>query len=56
MRALSCGQTPPLWYDIGLYRASVAASVRIPQPEKNSGGHQAARDPLGSLGGGDAAE
>ena len=35
IRELSWGQTDPLWYDIGLYRASVVATVRTPQPEKN---------------------
>src|SRR5438552_17020620 len=34
--ALSCGQMEPLWYDIGVYRLSEAATVRIPQPEKLS--------------------
>ena len=33
-KALSWGQTDPLWYDIGLYRASLSAIVRTPQPEK----------------------
>src|SRR5262249_61716382 len=32
---LSCGQIEPLWYDIGLYRASLLATVRIPHPEKD---------------------
>src|SRR5258705_11578787 len=33
--ALSCGQIDPLWYDMGLYRASPSATVLMPQPEKN---------------------
>ncbi len=35
--ALSCGHTDPLWYDIGLYRLSPSATVRIPQPDQDSG-------------------
>src|SRR6266542_6452202 len=30
--ALSCGQIDPLWYDIGLYRDSPAATVLMPHP------------------------
>src|SRR5262249_26761035 len=35
IKELSCGQIEPLWYDIGLYRASLLATVRIPHPEKD---------------------
>ncbi len=32
---VSCGQTVPLWYEIGLYAASSLAIVRIPQPDQS---------------------
>src|SRR5919202_1753871 len=35
MSPLSCGQTVPLWYSIGLYAGCPSASVRTPQPENS---------------------
>src|SRR4051812_48767406 len=40
---LSCGQIDPLWYDIGLYRASPEAIVLTPHPENMSGASSESR-------------